>query len=62
MVHYSVSKILHIDGITKLDNMEYYMNDNNHGDDDNDDSDDLGKTLLSTLTKTEYMNIKNRLH
>ena len=62
MVHYSVSKILHIDDITKLDNMECYMNDDNREDDDDDDGDDLGETLLSALTKTEYTNIKNKLH
>ena len=35
LVHYRVSKILHVDDITKLDNTECYMND----DDDDDDGD-----------------------
>ena len=45
MVHYSFSKILHIDDITKLDNTECYMNDDNHDNhDSDDDNDDLGET------------------
>ena len=66
MVHYSVSKILRIDNITKLDNTECYMNDDNVDDDDSDndddnDDDDLGQTLLRTLTKTEYTDIRAKL-
>ena len=67
MIHYNVSKILHIDDITKLDNTECYMNNDNHkdnnsdDDDDDDAGDDLGETLLITLTKTEYTGIRNKL-
>ena len=62
MVYYGVSKILQINNITKLDNTECYMNDDDD-DVDNDDSndnndDDLGQTLLRTLTKTEYTDIR----
>ena len=70
MVHCCVSKILCIDDITKLDNMECYVNNDNNDDDDSDDDDDddddddgddLGQTLLLTLTKTEYTDIRNKL-
>ena len=67
MVHYCVLKILHIDDITKLENTECYMhNDNDDDDDDNNDDDDdnkddLGRILLHTLTKTEYMEIRTKL-
>ena len=68
MVHYNVSKIIHIDDITKLDNMECYVNDDNDDDDDDSDDDDnddvdddLGRTLLNKLTKTEYTDIRTKL-
>ena len=65
IVHYSVSKILHIDDKTKLYNTECYVNnddnDDDNDDDDDDDSDDLGQTLLSTLTKTKNTDIRNKL-
>ena len=72
MVHYFVSKILRIDDITKLDNTECYVNNDNDDDDDDDDDDsddndddddgdDLGQTLLRTLTKTEYTDIRTKL-
>ena len=62
MVHYGVSKILRIDNITKLDNTECYMDDDDGDvdkyDSDDADDDDLGQTLLRTLTKTEYTDIR----
>ena len=67
MVHYCVSKILYIDDITKLNNMECYVNNDNDDDDDDsddgddDDGDDLGRTLLHTPTKTEYTDIRTKL-
>ena len=66
MVHYSVSKILHIDDITKLDNTECYMNDDDDDDDDDNDNDDddandLGQFLLSTLTKTQFTDARSIL-
>ena len=68
MVHYSVSEMLHIDDISKLDNIECYVNNDDDDDDDKDDNDDdddddLGQTLLSTLplTKTEYTDIRTKL-
>ena len=57
MVHYCVSKMLCLDDITKLDNTECYMNNDN----DDDDDDDLDQTLLRTLTKTEYTDIRTKL-
>ena len=39
MVQYSVSKILHINDIMKLDNTECYTNDDSDNDNDNDDDD-----------------------
>ena len=71
MVHYCVSKVLCIDDITKFDNTECYMNNDNNNnnddddsdnsDDNNDDDDDLGQTLLHTLIKTEYTDIRIKL-
>ena len=56
----------HIDDITKLDNTECYMNDDDDDDDDNndnddDDADDLGQFLLSTLTVTQFTDVRSKL-
>ena len=69
MVHYRVSKILHIDDITKLDNIECYMNDDDDDDDDDDvnndnnddDANDLAQYLLSTCTKTQFTDARSLL-
>ena len=60
-VHHRVSKILHVDDITKLDNTECYMNDDDDDDDDDvnndnddDDANDLAQFLLETCTKSQF--------
>ena len=68
-VHHRVSKILHVDDITKLDNTECYMNDDDDDDDDDDvnndndddDANDLAQFILCTCTKTQFTDAKGLL-